>query len=114
MALNFLRVKAIHDDFTLKFGIMHLPLKFEVKRKTVKIYKKKFSPDLDLILEEQSFEINVKGKNESSDMVKIRKGSFEYQFAKSLLLRKNTAFSRFSNINLNIEEVIFIVFKKSK
>lgn len=104
MTLNFLRVKAIHDDFTLKFGIVNLPLKFELKRKAVKIFKRKFTPDPNIIYEERASESNSVRKKDS-DVVKIRKGSLEYQFAKSLLLRRTTGFSRFSNVNLNFEEV---------
>jgi len=110
MALNFLRVKAIHDDFTLKFGTIHLPLKFEVKRKTVKIIKKKFAPDTDLISEERSFRESSKTGNKDTDVIKIRQGSIEYQVPKSLLMRKATSYSRFStvglNFNLNFVEVI--------
>jgi hypothetical protein len=104
ITLNFLRVKAIHDDFTLKFGVIHLPLKYEVKKKTVKIFKKKFTPDLNN-LEEQANDNDSSSKIDR-DTSKIRKGSLVHQYANKVI-KRNTVYSRFSTLNFNSQDVIF-------
>jgi hypothetical protein len=42
ITLNFLRVKAIYNEFTANFGMINLPLKHEVKKKK-RTLKKKFT-----------------------------------------------------------------------
>lgn len=42
ITLNFLRVKAIYDEFTKNFGMINLPLLHEIKRKTKHRIKIKF------------------------------------------------------------------------
>jgi hypothetical protein len=42
ITLNFLRVKALYDEFTKNFGIIKLPLKHEIKGKTKHRTKIKF------------------------------------------------------------------------
>ena len=49
MTLNFLRVKAIHDQFCLKFGSLSLPLTYEFKQNKNKKFKKTFTYDHDLM-----------------------------------------------------------------
>jgi hypothetical protein len=43
ITLNFLRVKAIYDEFTHNFGLINLPLLHEIKGKNAKKIKMKFS-----------------------------------------------------------------------
>lgn len=45
ITLNFLRVKAIYNEFTANFGLINLPLKHEVKKKKRTI-KLKFTPNM--------------------------------------------------------------------
>jgi len=105
MTLNFLRVKAIHDDFTLKFGIMNLPLKHEMKPKAKKTFKIKFRLNHNIINNDKKISCDSLNSKKSDNM-KIRKGSVEYQFAKNLLNKSLSNFTRLSSLSFNLEEVI--------
>lgn len=105
MALNFLRVKAIHDDFTLKFGIMNLPLKHELKAKSKKFLKRKFKLD-PILTQNQRGSIDNFSSPKSGEKINIRVGSLEFQLAKNLINNRTSTFNRISNINFNFEEVI--------
>lgn len=113
MTLNFLRVKAIHDQYCLKFGIVALPLKHESKQKTQKRIKKKFK--LDIAFQEPSnHKSSIDSKtssNKSNDAIIVRKGSIEYNISKPLNNRKTTNLLRLSNISFNYDEVSYLKLK---
>ena len=54
ITLNFLRVKAIYNEFTANFGIINLPLKHEIK-KNKRTVKKKFSSIFNNVKQNKSF-----------------------------------------------------------
>lgn len=70
MTLNFLRVKAIHDQFCLKFGSLSLPLTHEFKHNKNKRYKKTFTYDPDLM--NKNLELNKKDSIEISNKASNR------------------------------------------
>jgi hypothetical protein len=105
MTLNFLRVKAIHDDFTLKFGMMNLPLKHEIKPELTKIFKRKFKFDNNYIQSNKNFLLTDTSNNANTDLAGLKRTSADYQFSRNLFNKRLSSFFSPSNTNFNLEDV---------
>jgi hypothetical protein len=67
ISLNFLRVKSIYDDFTRKFGVIHLPMNHEVK------FSNKAKLKIDINLEKFKNNDSINNNNNNSYSKFLRK-----------------------------------------